>query len=671
MSEPNVQESITPYPGMVIRSSVTLAPGTYQFPDGNGLQIPASGITINGQGAQLVGPGSVDAGPDSYTGTGVFSEHTNDVTIVGLNISGFQRGLHLRHCRGWTVENNVLSRNYHDPAFGWGDGPAYGALLLEHVEQSSVRRNIGQQCWNGLDLRYSHHNVIEDNVFSHCSNVCLRMWNACHNLIADNDFSWGIRIDPGEVHARDSSSMLMESGSDDNVLRNNDFRFGGDGIFVRMLNGWASKGNLFEGNDCSHANNNAVESWSPGNTYLNNRANFSSYGFWLGGSDNTDLINNEVRYNGGFFPGTPENAPEAFGNAGIAVVNGSGSHIGMLGNDVSYNRGPGVAIRYGSEAPSYHWVIQNNTIQNNADDPRGYKGCAFYLHHAHWLWLSGNIMGGHQHGDILDAGDTRHITVHAGPDTTGFVEAVAAASASWAVVNEPITFSAAASQGQNHKALQYRWETDDGACSTQPAFVHHFAEPGLHAAALMVMEGQEADLDFLHMHVLPQGLPLQGEWTVDSDDPDAVWTRDNEQRVAAEPAFSMRSTQGQVHRVRLHLTEPILQQGHLSFWLRFQQEPYVSKEHCGPIVRCGSADGTVRSWRPQFPGLLERQLIQRAAERDGWAYVQLALHTDTTQWITETHSAHGPIQWLEFELGPNQRGYCQAWLDGVQWLQGE
>ena len=96
-------------------------------------------------------------------------------------------------------------------------------------------------------------------------------------------FSWGIRIDPyDEVHARDFTSSLIEAASNYNYVKNNDFTHGGDGIFVRALNGMCSEYNVFEGNDTSFANNNAVECGMGRNYWYNNKANWSSFGFWMG-----------------------------------------------------------------------------------------------------------------------------------------------------------------------------------------------------------------------------------------------------------------------------------------------------------------------------------------------------------------------------------------------------
>ena len=88
----------------------------------------------------------------------------------------------------------------------------------------------------------------------------------------------------------------------------NDITHGGDGIFHSAAQWLGSRGNLFVENDTSYANNNCIESWSPGNTYIRNTANHGSYGFWLGGSDQTVLIGNEAAFNG--LTNGNHNAPE-------------------------------------------------------------------------------------------------------------------------------------------------------------------------------------------------------------------------------------------------------------------------------------------------------------------------------------------------------------------------
>lgn len=179
-----------------------------------------------------------------------------------------------------------------DPSWGWDDHGFHGGILSDHMHKCCISNCKATNVWDALNMRYSNDNRIYNNNFSHTSDTGLKLWNSCRNEIYDNDFSYGIRIDPGEVHARDSSGVLIESGSNDNIFKRNNMTYGGDGLFISVLNGWMSTGNYFEENDYTYANNNAIEAieaWAGGNTYVRNKANYSSYGFWLGGSDNTIL----------------------------------------------------------------------------------------------------------------------------------------------------------------------------------------------------------------------------------------------------------------------------------------------------------------------------------------------------------------------------------------------
>ncbi len=108
-----------------------------------------------------------------------------------------------------------------------------GGMVLEKCIGNEIGRNRATDVWSALVLRESSRNYVHHNNCSHTSNVGLRMWLACHNRIEENNFSWGLRKNPDEVHARDSSCVLIESGSCHNVLRKNDMRYGGDGLFIR------------------------------------------------------------------------------------------------------------------------------------------------------------------------------------------------------------------------------------------------------------------------------------------------------------------------------------------------------------------------------------------------------------------------------------------------------
>jgi len=327
------------------------------------LVIAANGVTIDGRGATIHGPGAPDD-RESFRGVGVLSEGRRGVTIRNLTVRGFARGLEARYGRDWLVEDCDFSDNYDDPSFGWGDGARRGGVVWTGISRSTVRRCRAERVWNGLDLRRCHENVVEHNVLAHCSNVCLKLWGSRGNRVADNDLSWGLRIDPGEVHARDSTGVLIEAGSDGNRFERNDVTHGGDGIFIRSLTGPVSTGNVFLENDCSYANNNGFESWSPGNVFRGNRARHCSYGFWLGGSSETVLEGNDASFNGrvdGF-----HNAPvPEFGHAGIVFVYGPGHHSVVDGNRCARNAGAGIAFCGGLASRGESWRMQDLAIRNN------------------------------------------------------------------------------------------------------------------------------------------------------------------------------------------------------------------------------------------------------------------------------------------------------------------
>lgn len=396
---------IKPYPNMVITESVTFLPGVYNFFDLNGLTVEGNDITIDGQNALFIGgqkkmnqisesSEAFSYGYDKkskneslgYKGIGIQSTNTTGVILKNIACKGFEIGLDLKNCSNWHIEGCDFSYNYHNPDHGWEEHDDLGGINMIGCHHCTLIDNKATDVWNALTLRNSHQNYVKNNKFSHTSNVGLRMWQACENHIEENDFSYGLRKEPYEIHARDSSCVLVETASNNNKFLKNDMRYGGDGFFIRSLNNMMSTGNLIKDNDMSFANNNAIEAWDKGNAYIGNKVCSSSYGFWLGNSDDTVLIDNEIAFNGCTF----NNAPEAFGNAGIAVVNGSGTHFEVVNNYIHHNNGPGLAIRNKSKYPSQHWLIKNNRFEGNQTDERGYVGHGIYMKHVHDIQLMNN-----------------------------------------------------------------------------------------------------------------------------------------------------------------------------------------------------------------------------------------------------------------------------------------
>lgn len=468
------------------------------------LIIRGNHITIDARAAHLIGPGTTgDVKSLEDAGIGVLLENCENVTIRGLKVSGFATGLLAKNCRGLVLEDCDFSDNYHNPGHGWGELPARGGIRFENTRDCVVLRCKANRVWDGLHLLNSDGNLLEDNDFSHCSNTCAKLWTSSRNRFLNNNLSYGIRIDraAGEVHARDSTGVLIESGSDENYWFRNDITQGGDGIFIRVLNGWVSRGNIFIENDTSYANNNCVESWSPGNTYIRNKANHGSYGFWLGGSDQTVLIGNEAAFNG--LPDGNHNAPESFGHGGIVIVNGPCSHAVLSGNYCHDNNGGGIVFRgdegsQGGKWKTRHWVIQQNRLEGNRWPVWG--------RWADNIWLSNNTTDHNREPAFLQ-------------DITGLEQrhdafVLLAPSAvldgpERAVLGQPVRFDASTSRDGAGRDLHFHWSSgDDLPPGSEAIYSPVFTKPGLHRICLTVDNGTLADIAWRDLFVT---LPAGGE----------------------------------------------------------------------------------------------------------------------------------------------------------------
>ncbi|MFM7077510.1 MAG: right-handed parallel beta-helix repeat-containing protein [Planctomycetaceae bacterium] len=484
--------------------------------------IRAGGVTIDGRGALVLGAEEGD--PKDFRGTGISARGVSGVTLKGLRVRGWERGLHVADAAGWTIEDCDFSDNFHDPRFGWGENGLRGGILLERVSESRLERNRANRTWDACTLVESDANTLLDNDFSHASNTCLKLWTASRNTVRGNRLSHGIRIDPGEVHARDSTCVLLESGSNDNRFTGNDCTHGGDGIFVRVLNGWVSTGNVFEDNDCSHANNNCVEAWSPRNTWIRNKANGGSYGFWLGASDQNVLLDNEACGNGR--PDGPHNSPHlpGGGHAGIVFMFGPSSHTVLRGNVCRENNGAGIAA-IGDQASAgkawraFHWVVEDNVLEGNR--------WGIYLEHADMLDLACNRFAGNTAGDVVEAGGVTGL-VRRDPAAATPPRAVLAGPAR-ARRGDAVRFDAGGSVAPEGGPLAFRWQIDGVPAGSDAAIAVVPERPGLARVALTVTAGGRSDLAWRDLWVVDDAAETgtEPEAGADAAAPPAGWRLDD------------------------------------------------------------------------------------------------------------------------------------------------
>ncbi len=690
---------VKPYPGMIITGNTEFEGGVYDFTGKDGIVIGADNITVLGSGAHIKGgcekeestalcstgeSGHEDEDASSFGngkepgfyGIGISAEGRKGVMIKNLKVSGFDVGLHARDGRDFVIEGCDFSDCFTDPAWGWDDHGFHGGILFEHMHGCRIQGCRARNVWDALNMRFSDDNIVLDNDFSHTSDTGLKLWNSSRNEIAGNDFSYGIRIAPGEVHARDSSCVLIESGSNHNQFRRNDMTHGGDGLFIRVLNGWMSTGNLFEENDCSCANNNAIEAWADGNTYVRNKANHSSYGFWLGGSDNTVLIGNEVAYNGVL----SKNAPEAFGNAGISVVNNSGSHYVVENNHIHNNHGPGIAIRYRKDYPSYHWVIQGNRIENNKTDGP-YRGHGIYAKNARWLTFGKNIIEGNEGEAVFLDANTSDMVFLTG-DAREEVDAAFTMLPESAGAGEKVVFKACVPEKAAGK-LRFRWDLGDGTVETGECFEHIYKKEGFYRMGLTVDNGGRASIAFRNIYVLSSGHTFgtadqASNWTCSGNAGTYEITKDMAHTVAGQGSICIKAGNGTEHTLVYPATgEMGLDIGALSvfsFYLRYltESEPDWERRSRMPVITLYADDENHIRLIPA-KGIMERYFLSNNEEKDNWQFVSIDISGENgwERHIAGNGLEGGVINRICIEYGNVYPGISRLWLDAMRLSEKE
>lgn len=607
---------------LVVNSSITLDPKV----EYGAIEIKASDVTIDGQGAKLIGAKSGD--PAKFQGTAIVANGVTGVTVRNVVAKGWETGLKITDSERITIEDCDFSDNFHDPKFGWGENGRRGGIVLERVKRSTVRRCKANRVWDACVLVESDDNDLLGNDFSRTSNTCLKLWNSSNNKIRRNDLSYGIRKDPGEVHARDSTCVLIESGSNNNRFFENDCRYGGDGIFIRVLNGWVSTGNYFERNDCSYANNNCVEAWSPRNTWIRNKANYGSYGFWLGASDQNVLLDNEASFNG--LADGNHNSPHLpnQGHAGIVFMFGPSSHTVVRGNRCEGNNGAGIAAigdldSKGKKWNAFHWIIEQNTLSKNR--------WGIYLEHVEMIDIAGNRYQGNTEAEVREGQNLIDVRQH--DDRSGIVDLPRAILEGPSIVKigEPAVFDASRSRDQEGRKIKHFWRMQPEGKSESATWTPEFKEPGFYRLALTVNNGRYSDMAWRDIYAIRDVKEIGTErGTADWD-----WI-DPKSQVKFEEDFTTKllgnsSLRARVQpysggrvtlRMRPTVPTSLRDRKRIVFWLKVRNENVPAWQDVNPIVELASTDGKALRFVPARD-LLSQPPYNEA--REGWLYFSVPL----------------------------------------------
>ena len=351
-----------PMKGLRISRDTQLEPRVYSLPEG--IIIDSDNVTLDGQGATLVG---IDK-----TGSGISVSGRKNIVIKNLRVINYYHGLSIRQSRDIEISNctitgtaeiesNTLFLDIWKPA-----AESYGgAIFLEQVTGAKIHDNDLQHQMNGV-LSYQCQGLdVTDNVANYCSGFGFHLFETCDSIFTHNyaDYCCRYYLSAASSHlGADAAGFLIVYKSCNNVFKRNYARLGGDGFFLTGLTPdgieVGCNDNLFEANDASYSPNNAFEGvFSKGNIYRGNKANNSNYGFWLGFSSDCILEDNQMYSNR---------------QAGIAVENGI--NFKVFKNDIQ-NNNHGILIwtRFydflktvpNMNTTSRDWLIEGNRLLQN------------------------------------------------------------------------------------------------------------------------------------------------------------------------------------------------------------------------------------------------------------------------------------------------------------------
>src|ERR1044072_7207054 len=98
-------EWITPEDGMKTTRDTTLAPGVYYLP--HGIEVGADRVTLDGNGALLIG--------DNFQGRGVSISQKTGVTVKNMRVERYYHGIWVTASANVRVLNNAVTRTHEVP----------------------------------------------------------------------------------------------------------------------------------------------------------------------------------------------------------------------------------------------------------------------------------------------------------------------------------------------------------------------------------------------------------------------------------------------------------------------------------------------------------------------------------------------------------------------------
>lgn len=337
-------------------------------------------VVLDFKGGCILSGKPLNPDQNSYTGTGLLIKDRKNVTIKNLRVSGYRFNFRIVNSSNIRLENCSADGSRSLPILRSGTPVdtfldirnidiwrTYGAgFWIENCQQIVVKKSHAKGSQNGIVLVATSGATIIENDFSFNSGWGIALGKSSQNNICWNRADFVNRPWSG-FWGGDSAALAVADGSQENYIVGNSLTHSGDGFFLTHrgdrflekegkieLDG-PSNNNVIAYNDGSWSTANAFEgTFSSGNVYFKNWANDSAAaGFWLGYSDDSLVLDNEIRRNG---------------NDGVAIEHGLRNVIAE--NVIEGSRGAGVALWTSSDwkrlaKPSGQNDLVGNRLRSN------------------------------------------------------------------------------------------------------------------------------------------------------------------------------------------------------------------------------------------------------------------------------------------------------------------
>jgi parallel beta-helix repeat protein len=356
-----------------ITRSTRIEPGEYRVdvPDGQAvIEIAADDVVLDLTGVTLE---SNAHEPWERVGMGIHAKGHSHVAILGGVIRGYRMNIFLEGEAGsgsvaqvvgtdvsGSRAQRLFSTDTHFEERDWVDifdldaWEAYGAgLYLKNFDGAWIKEVVAHGAQNGIMLAHAAHTTIYHCDLSRNSGWGIALWGSSGNDILNNHADEDVRCE-GKTYSAgcDSTGILLMEGSNRNRVIGNSFTHSGDGFFLsKSFTGATSDENYVAFNDGSYSPHNSFEAtFTRGNQFYHNLADHSDYGFWLGFSRDSVVMDNHI---------------EGSKRDGIAVEHGEGNVFAR--NLIRANGAAGINLFQRSPLPdpSRNYALLENTFEGN------------------------------------------------------------------------------------------------------------------------------------------------------------------------------------------------------------------------------------------------------------------------------------------------------------------